>query len=64
VSPAAVTPIATGIGGTSAKLAAGFTLTVSERTGIYGELGKLWASGGAAWVGSSINAAVGVRVKW
>jgi fibronectin-binding autotransporter adhesin len=48
VSPAAVTPIATGIGGTSAKLAAGFTLAVSERTGIYGGLGKLWASGGAA----------------
>ncbi|MDM0010534.1 autotransporter-associated beta strand repeat-containing protein [Variovorax sp. J22G73] len=64
VNPAAITPIGTAIGGTSTELAAGFTLALSERTSIYGELGKLWASGGATRVGSSINAAMGVRVKW
>uniref|UniRef100_UPI004039C8D5 autotransporter-associated beta strand repeat-containing protein n=1 Tax=Variovorax sp. BK018 TaxID=3450241 RepID=UPI004039C8D5 len=64
VNPAAITPIGTPIGGTSTELAAGFTLDVSPSTSLYGELGKLWASGGAARVGSSINAGLGVRVKW
>ncbi|MBB3642353.1 hypothetical protein FHY06_005486, partial [Variovorax sp. BK613] len=30
----------------------------------YGEIGKLWASGGDARVKGSINGSVGVRVKW
>jgi autotransporter-associated beta strand protein len=64
VNPAAITPVGAPIGSTSAELAAGFTLAVSQRTSVYGELGKLWATGGAARVGSSINAAAGVRVKW
>jgi autotransporter-associated beta strand protein len=64
VSPAAITPVGAPIGSTSAELAAGFTLAVSQRTSLYGELGKLWATGGAARVGSSINAGMGVRVKW
>jgi len=64
VNPAAITPVGAPIGGTSTELAAGFTLSVSQRTSIYGELGKQWASGGDARVGSSINAAAGVRVKW
>lgn len=64
VNPAAVTPIGTPIGGTSTELAAGFTLDLSPSTSLYGELGKLWASSGAARVGSSINAGLGVRVKW
>ena len=64
VNPAAITPVGAPIGGTSIELAAGFTLAVSQRTSLYGELGKQWASGGAARVGSSVNAGVGVRVKW
>jgi outer membrane autotransporter protein len=64
VNPAAITPVGAPIGGTSTELAAGFTLSVSQRTSIYGELGKQWAAGGDARVGSSINAAAGVRVKW
>ncbi|MDQ0032879.1 autotransporter-associated beta strand protein [Variovorax boronicumulans] len=64
VNPAAITPVGAPIGGTSTELAAGFTLSVSQRTSLYGELGKQWASGGDARVGSSINAAAGVRVKW
>jgi autotransporter-associated beta strand protein len=64
VNPAAITPVGAPIGSTSTELAAGFTLAVSQRTSLYGELGKLWASGGSARVGSSVNAAAGVRVKW
>ncbi|PLC01863.1 autotransporter outer membrane beta-barrel domain-containing protein [Variovorax sp. RO1] len=64
VNPAAITPVGAPIGGTSTELAAGFTLAVSQRTSLYGELGKQWAAGGEARVGSSINAAAGVRVKW
>jgi fibronectin-binding autotransporter adhesin len=64
VNPAAITPVGAPIGGTSTELAAGFTLALSQRTSLYGELGKQWASGGAARVGSSVNAGVGVRVKW
>ncbi|MDQ0068717.1 outer membrane autotransporter protein [Variovorax boronicumulans] len=64
VNPAAITPVGAPIGGTSTELAAGFTLSLSQRTSLYGELGKQWASGGDARVGSSINAAAGVRVKW
>jgi autotransporter-associated beta strand protein len=64
VNPAAITPVGAPIGGTSTELAAGFTLALSQRTSLYGELGKQWASGGVARVGSSVNAGVGVRVKW
>ncbi|MBJ2156549.1 autotransporter outer membrane beta-barrel domain-containing protein [Variovorax sp. IB41] len=64
VNPAAITPVGAPIGGTSTELAAGFTLSVSQRTSLYGELGKQWAASGDARVGSSINAAAGVRVKW
>jgi fibronectin-binding autotransporter adhesin len=64
VNPAAITPVGAPIGGTSTELAAGFTLAVSQRTSLYGELGKQRASGGVARVGSSVNAGVGVRVKW
>ena len=51
-------------GGTSTELAGGFTLAVGQTTSLYGELGKLWSSGGDAKVKSSINGSVGVRVRW
>ncbi|KIQ19098.1 hypothetical protein RT97_28870 [Variovorax paradoxus] len=58
------TAIRSETGSTSTEVAGGVTLAVGERTAIYGELGKLWASGGAARVKSSLNASVGVRVRW
>ncbi|MET3496377.1 autotransporter outer membrane beta-barrel domain-containing protein [Variovorax boronicumulans] len=58
------TAIRSETGSTSTEAAGGITLAVGERTAIYGELGKLWASGGAARVKSSVNASVGVRVRW
>jgi fibronectin-binding autotransporter adhesin len=51
-------------GGTSTELAGGFTLALGQTTSLYGEIGKLWSSGGDAKVKSSINGSVGVRVKW
>ncbi|RZL60821.1 MAG: autotransporter outer membrane beta-barrel domain-containing protein [Variovorax sp.] len=62
--PAATTAIASGTGGTSTELAAGATLALGARTSLYGEIGKLWASGGEARVASSVQGSVGVRVRW
>ncbi|MEJ1168916.1 autotransporter outer membrane beta-barrel domain-containing protein [Variovorax sp. CCNWLW235] len=64
VNGASRTDIASSTGGTSTELAGGFTLALGDRTSVYGEVGKLWASGGDTRVKSSINASVGVRVKW
>jgi outer membrane autotransporter protein len=61
---AAVTPIATRTGGTTTEAAAGFTLALNERTSVYGEVGKQWASGGGSRVGSSVQGSVGLRVRW
>jgi fibronectin-binding autotransporter adhesin len=64
VNGATTTDIAAPTGGTSTELAGGFTLSLSESTSLYGEVGKLWSSGGDAKVKSSINGSLGVRVKW
>jgi outer membrane autotransporter protein len=58
------TAIRSETGSTSTEVAGGVTLALGERTSLYGELGKLWASGGAARLKSSINASLGVRVRW
>jgi fibronectin-binding autotransporter adhesin len=59
VNGATTTDIAAPTGGTSTELAGGFTLALSPSTSLYGELGKLWASGGNAKVKSSINGSLG-----
>ncbi|RYF72585.1 MAG: hypothetical protein EOO29_28110 [Comamonadaceae bacterium] len=64
VGPAAFTDIATRSGGTSSELAAGATWQVSQSTSLYGEVGKLWASGGSARTKSGINGSLGVKVRW
>ncbi|VTU19450.1 hypothetical protein H6CHR_01185 [Variovorax sp. PBL-H6] len=58
------TMIASSRGGTSTELATGFTLSLSESTSLYGEVGKLWASGGDTRVKSQLNASAGLRVRW
>ncbi len=63
-SPAALTDIASATGHTSTELAAGATLALGERTSLYGEVGRLWASGGESRVRSPVQAALGLRVKW
>ncbi|MBT2325214.1 autotransporter domain-containing protein [Variovorax paradoxus] len=62
--PAASADIASSIGATSTELAGGFTLGLGDSTSLYGELGKLWASGGATRVQSSLQASLGLRLKW
>ncbi|WP_308217220.1 autotransporter-associated beta strand repeat-containing protein [Variovorax sp. RO1] len=64
VNGATTTDIAAPTGGTSTELAGGFTLALNQTTSLYGEVGKLWSSGGDAKVKSSINGSLGVRVKW
>jgi fibronectin-binding autotransporter adhesin len=58
------TAIRSETGSSSTEVAGGVTLALGDRTAIYGELGKLWASGGPARIKSSVNASVGVRVRW
>jgi len=64
VNGATTTDIAAPTGGTSTELAGGFTLALGSSTSLYGEIGKLWSSGGDARVRSGINGSIGVRVKW
>ncbi|WP_225781809.1 autotransporter domain-containing protein [Xenophilus sp. Marseille-Q4582] len=64
IGPAAFTDIATATGGTRSELALGATWQPSPRTSVYGELGKLWASGGDARIQSGVNASVGVKLRW
>lgn len=64
IGPAASTDIASKTGHTSTELAGGFTLAVGPATSVYGELSKLFASGGGARVGSGIQGSLGVRVRW
>jgi len=64
VNGSTTTDIAAPTAGTSTELAGGFTLALSPSTSLYGEIGKLWASGGDAKIRSSVNGSIGVRVKW
>jgi len=64
VNGATTTDIAAPTGGTNTELAGGFTLGLNASTSLYGEVGKLWSSGGDAKVKSGISGSLGVRVKW
>ncbi len=64
VNPAASTAITSSRGSTSTELAAGFTLSLSESASLYGEVGKLWTTGGDTRVKSQLNGSVGLRVRW
>ncbi|VWX60866.1 Outer membrane autotransporter barrel domain-containing protein [Burkholderiales bacterium 8X] len=64
VSPAAITNIGTPKGYTATELAGGATLALSQTTSLYGEIGKLWSSGGDTDIKSSVQGSLGVRVRW
>lgn len=64
IGPAGSADIASRTGSTSTELAVGLALAVSPRIGLYGELGKLWASGGDARVKGSLQASLGGRILW
>jgi len=64
IGPAATTDIVSRNSHTSTELAGGFTLAVSPVVGVYGEVSKLFASGGDARVRSGVQASLGMRMRW
>ena len=64
IGQGAFTDIATATGGTSNELAAGATLALSNTTSLYGEVGKLWASGSGARARRGLNGSFGVKMRW
>lgn len=64
IGPAATTDITSRTGYTASELAGGLTLALSQTTSIHGEIGKLWASGSASDVKTSLQGSNGLRVKW
>ena len=64
VGPAAATDVTGRTGSTVSELAGGLTLALNQTTSIYGEVGKLWASGGATDVKTSLQGSLGLRMKW
>jgi outer membrane autotransporter protein len=64
VGPAAFTDITTRTGGTSSELAAGATWQLSQSTSLYGEVGKLWATGGDACTRSGVSGSIGLTYGW
>jgi outer membrane autotransporter protein len=59
-----VTPIASGGSFTSTELATGATLSLSKVVSVYGEVGRVFATGGDTRVKSSVQGAIGMRVRW
>ena len=64
IGAAATTDITSRTGSTVSELAGGLTLALNQTTSVYGEVGKLWASGGDAKVKSALQGSLGLRIKW
>ena len=64
IGPAGFTDIATPAGSTFTELATGLTLKLGARMSVYGEIGRLWSSGGDARIESSVQGSLGMRVLW
>lgn len=56
--------VSTASGYTSTEVAGGFSLALTAVTMIYGEVGRLFSSGGDARVKSSVQGSLGARVSW
>lgn len=64
IGPAGVTAMASGSSYSAGEVAAGATLALTPATSLYGELGHLWSIGGDATVKTSVQASIGVKVRW
>ncbi|MNE72429.1 Autotransporter beta-domain protein [compost metagenome] len=64
IVPSARTDIHASGGSTGTELALGATLLQPHGISLYGELGRLWAHGGASRVSSQLRLDVGVKVGW
>ncbi|MEJ8814545.1 autotransporter outer membrane beta-barrel domain-containing protein [Variovorax ureilyticus] len=63
-SPVNASRASTETGYTSTEVAGGFSLALSAATMMYGEVGRLFSSGGDARVKSSVQGSLGLRVSW
>lgn len=64
IGPAASTDIRTKGGSTFTEVSGGASLQLNPRTSVYGQLGKLWASGGDSRIKSGVQASLGIKVLW
>lgn len=64
VGPVSAIQSSSASGYTSTEVAGGFTLVLTPITMVYGEVGRLFSSGGNAQVKSSLQGSLGVRVSW
>jgi outer membrane autotransporter protein len=64
IGPAGATAIASAGSYSAGEIAAGATLSLTPATSLYGELGHLWSIGGDATVKSSVQASLGLKVRW
>jgi outer membrane autotransporter protein len=64
IGPAGATVISSGVGYNASEVAGGFTLNVTPAVAVYGEVGRLFSSGGELRVQSSAQGSLGVRVRW
>jgi outer membrane autotransporter protein len=64
IGPAAATVITSGGSYSAGEVAAGATLALTPTTSLYGEIGHLCSIGGDATVKSSVQASLGVKVRW
>lgn len=64
IGPVEVADAATHTGGSSAELAAGADWQLGRRWSLYGEVGKLWATGGPQRTGGGVQGSVGMKARW
>jgi len=64
IAPVASTVISSEGNYSAAEVAAGATLALTSTTSLYGELGHQWNIGGEASVKSSVQASLGIKVRW
>ncbi len=64
IGPAASTVIASEGEYKAGEVAAGATLALTPSASLYGEIGHLWNIGGDADVKSSVQASLGIKVRW
>ncbi|MDM0116921.1 autotransporter outer membrane beta-barrel domain-containing protein [Variovorax sp. J22R133] len=64
IGPAGSIPIESASGYSAAEVAAGATLALTPTSSLYGEIGHLWDIGGDASVRFSVQASLGIKVRW
>ncbi|WP_161599711.1 autotransporter-associated beta strand repeat-containing protein [Pseudomonas arsenicoxydans] len=63
-TPTASTKIESPSGYSAAEAEVGGTLALTSDTSLYGEIGQLWNIGGDATIKSSVQASLGLKMRW